>query len=57
MNRTEATEVVKMLQTFWPIEWSQRMSRQIEERLADAVIEGSHGQDEPEEAAADKDAE
>ena len=37
MNRTEATEVVKMLQTFWPIEWSQRMSRQIEERLADEL--------------------
>ena len=34
-----------------------RAVRLLTSRMADAVIEGSHGQDEPEEAAADKDAE
>ena len=37
MNRAESAEVVKMLQTFWPIEWSQRMSRDMENRLADEL--------------------
>ncbi|MBO6235585.1 MAG: 30S ribosomal protein S2, partial [Schwartzia sp.] len=34
-----------------------RAVRLLTSRMADAVIEGSHGQDEPEEEAADKDAE
>ena len=34
MNSQDAQEVVKLLQVFWPIEWSQRMARDMETRLA-----------------------
>lgn len=34
MNRQDAQEVVKLLQVFWPIEWSQRMNGDMADRLA-----------------------
>lgn len=37
MTRQQAPEIVKLLQTFWPIEWSQRMSTAMEDRLADEL--------------------
>lgn len=37
MTRYESPEVLKLLQVFWPIEWSQRMSRDMEERTADEL--------------------
>lgn len=37
MTRQQAPEIVVMLQTFWPIEWSHRMSTAMEDRLADEL--------------------
>lgn len=34
MNTEQAHEIVKLLQVFWPIEWSQRMSKAHEDKLA-----------------------
>ena len=34
MTLDESKELLKLLQVFWPIEWSQRMSRDMEERTA-----------------------
>ena len=34
MNTEQAHEIVRLLQVFWPIEWSQRMSKAHEDKLA-----------------------
>lgn len=37
MTKEQADSIVKLLQVFWPIEWSQRMSHQHEEILANEL--------------------
>lgn len=37
MTTEQSREIVQLLQTFWPIEWSQRMSRAMETKLGEEL--------------------